>query len=284
MRLAASSIAWPLDQDSTVASLMRGLGYTAVELAPTKRWKDLTVVPPSEAAEYRRFWEGQGLPVVALQSIVFGRPDLEVFGSAESREAFHKYLCSVVELGAALGAQVLVFGSPKNRLKKDLAFEEALVRAAEFFQPVGDYAARHGVIIGFEPNPAEYGCDFVTNAEQGARLVEAVASPGFQLHLDMAGMSMAGDDIARTLGTHGSSLAHCHISAPQLNPVSAATGLSYAAGVEALVRSGFRGCLSLEMLEQKLDSDSRRQCLEYVSSLVYEHSSLAASKTAVGAQ
>ena len=73
--------------------------------------------PRSDIAEYRRSWEDRGLQIVSLQSLLFGRSDLQLFGDDGVRAALADYLRRVIDFGAPLGAHALVFGSPKNRLR-----------------------------------------------------------------------------------------------------------------------------------------------------------------------
>src|SRR4051812_10174740 len=109
--LAVSGIAWEQAEEADVARLMRRHGCGAVELAPTGRWPKPLEAPAADVAAYRRWWEDQGLPVVALQALLFGQPELLLFESAPVRARLLDYLKGIVDLGAALGAKALVFGS-----------------------------------------------------------------------------------------------------------------------------------------------------------------------------
>src|SRR5438552_1722928 len=95
-----------------------------------------------------------------------------------------EYLSKISWLGGQLGAGPLVFGSPKNRIRGDLTFDEALKIAVPFFRSAAGNAQKNGTILCLEPNPPEYGCDFVTNTREALSVVEQVAHPGFRLHLD----------------------------------------------------------------------------------------------------
>ena len=86
-RLAVSNIAWEPQENDAVAEVLRREGVNGVEIAPTK-WRarpfDATA---EEIAEYRRGWEDRGLRIVSLQSLLFGRPELQLFGSDAVRAA-----------------------------------------------------------------------------------------------------------------------------------------------------------------------------------------------------
>lgn len=245
MKLAVSNIAWKPADDAEVGAVLRAEGADAVELAPTAYWPDPLKTPRADLRSLRAAWEGRGLPVVALQSLLFGFPDLNLFDDA-TRPAMLQRLAGMLEVAAELGAGPLVFGSPRNRLRRGLRWEAALDVAVPFFRALGERAGDLGVCLCIEPNPPAYGCDFVTNAAEGRELVATVASPGFGLHLDVAGLSMAGDDPAAELERSAGMLRHVHFSAPGLAPVGAAD-LDYA-GVAARLRAiGWTGVASIEM-------------------------------------
>ncbi|HET8734062.1 MAG TPA: sugar phosphate isomerase/epimerase family protein [Anaeromyxobacteraceae bacterium] len=246
MRLVVSNIAWKPDDDEAVGSVLRECGADAVELAPTAYWPDPLIANAGERAVLRRAWEGRGLPVVALQSLLFGYPQLNLFDPAP-RDATRERLAGMLEVAADLGAGVLVFGSPRNRARGALGDEEALAVAVPFFRALGDRAAALGVCLCIEPNPPAYGCDFVTTPAQGRELVARVGSPGFGLHLDAAGTLLAGEDPVAEAGRAAATLRHFHASAPQLGPVGPGAGVDYAGAIGALVRGGYRGDVSIEM-------------------------------------
>jgi sugar phosphate isomerase/epimerase len=250
VKIAFSSLAWDPADDEAVARVLREAGVEAVELAPTKLWADLTAVPPSEASAVRSAWEGRGLPVVALQSLLYGRPGLRLFGDSSQRAELGAYLEGVFDLAARLGASALVFGSPKNRQRGRLSAEEATAIAAEFFGTMAQRADARGVALCLEPNPEPYGCDFVTNARAGLELVAAVGHPGFRLHLDAACMTLACDPLGEAIrgAADAGFLGHFHASEPDLRPVGGPrSDVNHAACASELRASGYGAFVSVEM-------------------------------------
>jgi sugar phosphate isomerase/epimerase len=246
MKLAISNIAWPEQLDESVTELMLGRGLTGVELAPTKIWREPLAASSKEVLACRDTWESRGLPIVALQSLLFGKNELQVFAPPAQQAETFAYLAGMIRLAAALGAGVLVFGSPKNRLVGQMPPGEVRQQAVAFFRRLGQVAQEHGVWFCIEPNPTHYGCDFVTTAEQGIELVAEVDQPGFGLHLDAAGMTLAGDDVLAAFRQAGHWWRHLHISEPYLQPVG--TGQSqHAAIAQALGQVDYAGWLSIEM-------------------------------------
>jgi D-psicose/D-tagatose/L-ribulose 3-epimerase len=114
----------------------------------------------------------------------------------------------------------MVFGSPKNRLRNDnKSYESQMLLAVEIFSDLGRTAVNEGVVFCIEPNPEAYGCNFVINAKEGRDLVQRVNSAGFGLHLDAAGMTLAGDNPYDEIIASADVLQHFHISEPYLNSV-----------------------------------------------------------------
>ncbi len=253
VRLSISNLAWAPERDEEVAVLLRRLGVGGVELAPTKVWPRPVEASAREVRDYRRFWESRGIRIVALQALLFGRPDLLLFGSAEGRRDLADYLAGLVRLAAALGAGVLVFGSPKNRQAGSLPAADAERVAIDFFRRVGAVARGAGTAVCLEANPEAYGCDFITRAAQAGRLVEAVGEPGFGLHLDAGGMALCGEPPGPVLRRFGHLTRHFHVSEPHLTVVGEG-GADHAAFANALRSVPYAGWVSIEM-KQPDDAD-----------------------------
>jgi sugar phosphate isomerase/epimerase len=251
MQLAISNLAWDVRDDAAVAALLQSLDVRGVELAPTKVWPKPLDATPAEVRACRRFWEDGGLRIVALQALLFGRPDLTLFDDARGRAATAEYLTGMIRLAEQLGATRLVFGSPKNRARGALALAEATEIATEFFGQIGRQARRRGVVFCVEPNPGDYQCDFITNAAEGLALVRKVNDAGFGLHLDAGGMALGGDPPAFCTA-HAAEVRHFHISEPHLAPVG--TGTTGHAGFGAALRAGgYAGWVSIEMKPPAVD-------------------------------
>lgn len=250
MKLAVSNIAWQPAEDEVVAATMREFGVAGVEIAPTKLWADPLKVDDGEIRAVRRFWESRGIRIVALQALLFGRPDLVIFGSSDKRVETKRYLAEIIALGRKLGAEVLVFGSPRSRRVGDLPPSAIDAIAVEFFAALARVAHTHEVVFCIEPNPAVYGCDFITTSTEGAALVHKVSHPGFGLHLDAAAMTLSGEDIGAALhGTLGV-VQHFHISEPNLAPIGGGPVL-HELFAGALKREGYRRWVSIEMKAQR---------------------------------
>jgi sugar phosphate isomerase/epimerase len=245
MKIGVSNLAWQREED---ADLLAELEVDALEVAPTKLWDEPLTVPRETLAAYR----SSAPPIAALQALLFGHPELGVFD--ESRERTLAHLRAMCDLAVALGATVLVFGSPANRRREERPVELAV----ELFRELGEYAASRGACVCVEPLPRELGTDFVTSAAEAAALVEEVASPGFGLHLDSASLHLTGEDPLETIRP---GLRHFHASEVGFGPLGT-TGVDHERCAEALRLAGYDGVVSIELLA--VDAPNRERVLASV--------------------
>jgi sugar phosphate isomerase/epimerase len=244
-RLSASNIAWDPKDDDAVAAILRAHAFTGVEVAPTKRWESPIEATKKDIAAYRAEWQKRGLSIVAMQALLFGRADLQLFGSTTVRRALREYMMALIEMAHGLGAHALVFGSPKNRKRGKMPIGDANEIACEFFRELGAVAASRGCVICIEPNPPSYDCDFINTTAEAVALCEAIASRGVKVNGDLGAIVTMGEDPAATLAAANGWLGHFHASEPSLAEVT--DGIQHARAATALVAAKFTGWISIEM-------------------------------------
>lgn len=245
MKLAVSSLAWEPARDDDMRRVLSRRGVSGVELAPLKYWPSPGAVAPGEVTEFRLKWADAGITIVAFQAILFGMPHLQLFGSRDERTALEHHLIAMAKLGGTLGAKVLVFGAPRNRLRGSLSEDDAIAQATPLFRRIAAVMDEHGCALCIEPNPPRYGGDFVRTSVEALRLVRAVDHVGFGLHLDTGALTIsdAPDDDVVDAARHA---CHLHISEIDLAPVG--VGTVDHARLGSLVRSaGYDQWASIEM-------------------------------------
>ena len=258
MRFSVSNIAWNPHNNSSVLALLKKYGVQGIEVAPGKIWPGLEGASFEKAVEYKKFMDDQNFAIPAMQALLFGRPELQVFVPS-SHNDFFGHIRQLAELAQGLGCGVLVFGAPKNRRRGDLSYNEAMDWAENFFRRIGDICQDFGCIMGMEHNPMEYGCDFITNVAEAGELVERVNHPAFKLHLDSGGIFMSGNDLEKTI-CDADGFVHYHISEPMLGAICNDT-IKQRRGIEALRNINYDKWVSMEMrapdshdlLERSLD-------------------------------
>jgi sugar phosphate isomerase/epimerase len=246
MKLAVSNIAWPETADDQALRILQRCGVEGIEIAPTKVWPQPLLATHESVVSYRRFWEDRGLRIVALQALLFGRPDLAIFGSAAQRRETLEYLYRIIELAHKLGARALVFGSPKNRQTMGTGAAEVEEIALSFFRLLGVHAQAHGVHFCLEPNPVEYACDYITTGADGVALASRVGQPGFGLHLDSAAMTLSHDCVEAVCRSALPYWVHFHVSEPFLACIGSA-GVDHRRFAEVIRTLAFPGWISIEM-------------------------------------
>ena len=248
MRLAVSNLAWPAEAEAPALALLAAAGVTGVEVAPTRlaAWDELDAPRLSACAARLR---SAGLCASSLQAILFGRPEPQLLGDADAFRLLAAHVERVSAIAASLGAGVMVFGSPRNRLRGDLPPAEAWQRGRERLRRLAEIAAAAGVALGIEPVPPVYGADFLTAWREVLRMVQEVDHPGVRVHLDTGCVSLHGDAIGEAVAASAAWLAHFHAAQPQLGPFDPPTA-EHAAAAAALRAAGYRGWVAIEMREQ----------------------------------
>ena len=260
-KLVVSSIAWQQAQEDIASDMLSDLGVTNVEVSPTKLWpdkikEDPALVSNEETQAFKDYWSAHKIKPVAMQSMMYLRPDLKLLYEETSEQSI-EYLEKFIELSSKMGVEKMVFGSPKNRiLNPNLSYDENYSMAVDLFRKIGLTATRYGVIFCIEPNPEAYNCNFIVNAKEGRQLVSDVNSNGFQLHLDAAGMTLAGDNVYDEIVASEKYMKHFHISAPYLNPVVDDKSVDHSAIAKALKDIKYSDYLSIEMKPDEVDSNN----------------------------
>ncbi len=205
-KLTISSLSWKHNNDEDMLNKLSIFGINKLEVSPYKYFgKEIINVNANDL--------NKKFDIYAFQSLlypntfnIFSEPDLVL-----------KHLEQLIKIAGGLGVKVLVFGSPKNRKKNDLSYNSALQLAITFFKKASSIAELYNVILVIEPNAKCYGCDFITNSNEGRELVLGVNSKSFKLHLDFGCMYLENENIIECITNNLDILAHIHISAPNLD-------------------------------------------------------------------
>lgn len=219
MNIAISNIAWSKKEDEEIVKILQKYKISGIEVAPTKIWENPQDIKEKEIKQYKNYWLSNGINIVAMQSLLFGHPELTIFDSKETRQKTIDYLSQIANLSFLLGAKVMVFGSPKNRRINGLSYPKALKIACEFFYKIADICKQYDIFFCIEPNPPEYGTDFITNTNEAIKLVTKTNHPHFRLHLDTSTMTINKESYEDSMKNGFSLLKHFHISEPYLEPI-----------------------------------------------------------------
>jgi len=250
MRIAISNLAWDVADDEQVAALLGRYGIDAIDVAPGKYFSDFKTTSLADIACVREWWAARGITVTGMQSLMFGTTGLNMFGDCETQDSMLAHLGEVCRIGACLGANRLVFGSPKNRDRSSRTDEQTQNIAEAFFRRLGDIAGQHGIIFCLEPNPPCYGSNFMIDSADTAQIVMDVAHPAIRMQLDTGAITINGEDPFQVINEYGPLIGHVHASEPDL--ITLGDGKTDHVRVAAALNAGLPGqIVSIEMLPSK---------------------------------
>lgn len=256
MRLSISNIAWENQENDIIASFMQKIGIKGLEVAPAKIASDLYKTDDVDVKKYKNYWRSKDIDIVAMQSLLFGHPEMKIFYDELSRENTFNYLKICIDIGKMLGAEAFVFGSPKNRYIPVASKRMSKDIAIEFFDKVGNYCHNNKVAFCLEPNPVEYGTNFLCNTKEALDFVKEVDNRGLMVNFDTGTMIMNNEDYGNIMEKSLDYAGHIHISEPFLNPIDPCRRI-YAEIADMIRESDYSGRISIEMKALSQDDNAK---------------------------
>lgn len=246
--LSISNIAWPPDSDDEAIALSCGLGFSGVELAPSKvleAWGEWIRGQDNAYDSYSKKLKDRGLAIPALQAIFFGVAGCSLFASHEKRQAMRNHFVRIARLAGRLGSGACVFGAAATRDPGDLGQKEADRIALDFFAELAPIFHDEGCCLSLEANPSYYKCRYVTHTSQAIELVRAVDHPGFRVNID-TGTIIINDEPPTIIGEALPYAGHFHVSEKGLAPLGSSDSNHRLLGVQ-LRQANYHGWRSVEM-------------------------------------
>ena len=219
MRISISNIAWDVAEDEKIRDLLHESYIDAIDIVPGKYFPKPEKATDEEINKVKNWWSSNGIEIVGMQALLFNKTEMNIFGTEDSRSMMLQYLKAVCYIGNMLGANRLVFGSPKNRDRTELNDLETEKIAIDFFNRLGDIAEKAGVIICLEPCPAQYGSNFMKTSIETAKMVTKIHHPAIKMQLDSGAISINEEDPFEILLKYAGHIGHVHASEPDLVPL-----------------------------------------------------------------
>ncbi|WP_276259104.1 sugar phosphate isomerase/epimerase family protein [Haloglomus litoreum] len=228
---------------------LAALGYDGVEVTPWTFTDSVRTVDDGETAAVRKAAASAGLDVVGIPR-VFRAGDDEHIGSPDPavRDRTVDALRATVECCAAIGGDIVVFGSPNQRsvpegVDEAVAWEHAV---ASFSDPdLLETLRETGVTLCMEPLSPPH-TDFVTTADEAIAFAEAVDHPNVGVCLDGYHLAAEADPIPDVLRRAAPHLAHFHADNTEGRGPRHGT-VDYGPIVETLRAVDYEGYVSLEV-------------------------------------
>jgi sugar phosphate isomerase/epimerase len=172
---------------------------------------------------------------------------LKIVGPEADHAALRTYLDRALSRAAAVGGEVVVFGSGGARNSPDgWEPDAATSQFDDACRIAGEIAARHGITIAIEPlNRKE--TNLVTGVAEAVAVAERVGMDSVRVLSDLYHVTEENEPFADTSAA-GALLAHVHVAAPGSRhlPEPGMDEDVYAAYFETLRDAGYDGRVSLE--------------------------------------
>jgi|694.fasta_scaffold06845_17 D-psicose/D-tagatose/L-ribulose 3-epimerase len=246
MRKSISNLAWNSLDIQFLSPYFHAANIEGLEIAPTALWDSAPHVSEKGINQYSKVLSNLGFRVSAIQSLFYGRPELQIFNT-EKRDACIKHLVKMFELGIQLGTNRAVFGSPKNRIKRNLNKIQADKIFISFLEEIKPYLEKLDFILTLEPNAPDYGADYLTSYDEVVEIVDKLSSSRIQPQIDTGCIEMVGGDSVEAIKYRIPN--HVHISLPNLEIPPG--DLKHSEIKESLILGGYEGWVVLEMLPKK---------------------------------
>jgi sugar phosphate isomerase/epimerase len=241
------------------------VGYDGLELAPFTLAEDPSTLTEADARRIGETVRAAGLAVTGLHWLLLQPEGLHLTTPDDAvRARTVDFVQHLARLCAAMGGEVLVWGSPAQRsLEDDWDRAEATARAADAVRSICQVAQEHGVTVAMEPLPPSY-TNFLASAAEGRAFLRQVDHPSCRLHLDVNAMSYEDAAIEDVIRASAGDLHYFHANDPCL--LGPGMGeVDYGPIRGALAEVGYDGWLSVEVFDYEPGADRiARESLEYL--------------------
>jgi sugar phosphate isomerase/epimerase len=232
------------------------IGYEGIELAPFTLTADARQCDARTRREIKNAAADHGLPITALHWLLVSPPGLHINAINEkTRLETVDFLRGLIDFAADVGADTMIFGSPKQRAVED-NLQSAWKRAVDSYSKVLSTLEERGVTLCMESLPAPE-CDFVMTAAEAAQMVSDVNHPNFKLMLDTKSLcgesgDPSGKSAAALIDQWGGQTHYYHANdANRRAPGYGETDFRLIAS--ALKNAGYDGWVSLEPFDYRPD-------------------------------
>ncbi len=238
------------------AHLLRDLGYEGIELGP--EW--LNQPAPAILDELRPADISVSAIVGSLKLL-----DTDARARADATELDSRRLIMAKELGAYGVIEVPVFGPNRfqdlSPLLTPQQIEERLLVAA--LKQLAPDVRRTGVKVLLEPIARRW-THFMIMQGEGARIIDAVGAPGFELLTDFFHMQLEERNVTETLEAYAKYTGYVHLADGAKRTEPGSLPFDYRPGFSALKKRGFSGWLTMECDASDSPRPALSRALKYV--------------------
>jgi sugar phosphate isomerase/epimerase len=231
-------------------------GYDGVEVAPFTLGEDPREITEKQAQACGETARRAGIEVVGLHWLLVKPSWLRLNSDdpllARDSVEFGRHLARTC---AAMGGEIMVWGSPKQReLEDGWDYDEAAARAADTLSQICETCAELGVTIAMEPL-GRMETNFLNTAAETVRLIERVGHPNCRLHLDVKAMSDEEKPIPQIIEESKDYTVHFHANDPNLRGPGFGE-VKFEPIAAALQATGYDRYVSVEVFDYTPDAET----------------------------
>lgn len=230
-------------------------GYQGIEIAPFTFAESVADIAPGQRKKIVQVARRTGLEIVGLHWLLASPGGLHIHTRDDSvRARTVGYLRALIHFAGDIGAPVMIFGSPKQRLLEDGDSGGAWRRIQDSFRQVLPDLEARGVTLCIESLPAPE-ADFITTCEEAAALVGEIDHPRFRMMLDVKSMCSEAAGPAETIRKYAHLASHFHANdANRRGPGFGET--DFRPIRDALRETGYPGWVSVEVFDYSPDPET----------------------------
>jgi sugar phosphate isomerase/epimerase len=246
MKFAVSNIGLrPHDHLNDLAAVA-AMGFEGLEVALSRVWPgDWNNPKATDIEAYRRCVEASGLCIVGLHSLFWERPDLTLFGDAETVERTTDFLVRLSAVCRDLGGKTLIYGSQTARTRGERSIEQANAEAVDFFSELSHRIEDHGTCFCIEPLETAV-ADYIHSVLDSLAIVKAVDHPALRVQIDAKAMALANEVRPETFEAVRDYLVHVHANEPGFDILGTSGRVNHAQIGAMLNAIGYDGYVSIE--------------------------------------
>ena len=251
MKFSFTNLAWDKKDENKVLSFLKKNKINFIEYSTYKLCGNRTT--KKELFKIKKKYSNRHIQLYSMQSLLFNVEDAYIFGKKYQQNIFVSEIIKKIKIAKVLGTKVLVFGSPsnKNKFGKSLKFCDQIM--VKFLRKISKICMLNKINFCIEPNPKEYGCEYLANTSHAIKLIKKVNHPNIKLNFDLGSTIMNNENYKKILIKNIDLIGHIQISAPKLKGITRikSKALNFLKFLKIL---GYKNKITIEMLPYKKDN------------------------------